>query len=403
MKRIYHKFITNHFKKYEKMLFIMGPRQVGKTTQSMRFGDEGESFYFNWDDSADRSMIIQGTHVVAKHIGLTEEVGIDKMIVFDEIHKFHDWKNFVKGFYDKYHSPTTKIIVTGSAKLDTYRKGGDSIMGRYFKLRMHPISVGEIVDDTLRETEILTHSQEISTETYNNLLQFGGFPEPFIASDSQLYTLWQSTRDQQLLREDVRDVTRVQEISQLEVLAEFIRLQSGQLISYSSFARKVRVSVDTIQRWIQVLQSLYFCFKIRPWTKNISRTLLKEPKLYLWDWSPLKDRGALYENFIASHLLKATHYWTDRGFGTYDLYFLRTKEKREVDFLVTKNEEPWFLVEAKASGRKNLSPQLEYFQKMIGAKHAFQVNCEMDYIDINCFEYEHPIIVPAKTFLSQLV
>ena len=402
MDRLYKEFILNHFRKYDKMLFIMGPRQVGKTTQSQNTGIEDDFHYFNWDDSEDREKIVIGAKRVADSIGLPGEVGKTKIIVFDEIHKFPRWKTFIKGFYDKYHSSDTKIIVTGSARLDTYRKGGDSLMGRYFKLRMHPLSVGELVRPEFEETEIRAQPTPIDEEAFSNLVTFGGFPEPFQVAENQFYTLWRSGRDQQLFREDLRDATRVQEVSLVETLAELLRLQTGQLVSYTSLSRKVGVSIDTIKRWLDVLKSLYYCYAIRPWTKNISRSLLKEPKFYLWDWSLAEKNGPREENIVASHLLKAIHFWADRGFGAYDLNFLRTKEKREVDFIVSKNGNPWFLVEVKSSGERSLSSNLGYFQKLTGAPHAFQVAFNADYLNFNCFDHSQPIIVPAKTFLSQL-
>ena len=161
--------------------------------------------------------------------------------------------------------------------------------------------------------------------------------------------------------------------------------------------------MDTITRWIDVLETFYYCYRIKPWSKNIVRSLIKEPKLFLWDWSLVKDPGAKAENFIGSQLLKAVHNWTDRGFGEYDLYYIRTLEKKEVDFVVTKNGEAWFLVEVKLSDARHLSPHLGEFQKQTGATHAFQVIIDMPFVNQDCFAYKNPIIVPAKTLLSQLV
>jgi len=148
---------------------------------------------------------------------------------------------------------------------------------------------------------------------------------------------------------------------------------------------------------------MYYCYAIRPWTKNITRTLLKEPKYYLWDWTQCADAGARNENFIASHLLKAVHYWTDTGSGDYRLCFLRDKEKREVDFLVSKDDEPWFIVEVKSAMDRPLSTSLSVFAKQIRVDHVFQVAIDGAYVDRNVFDIKHPVIVPARTFLSQLV
>ena len=159
----------------------------------------------------------------------------------------------------------------------------------------------------------------------------------------------------------------------------------------------------TIRSWIETLCSLYYCYELRPWSKNIARALIKEPKYFLWDWAQVSDMGARAENFVASHLLKAVHFWTDAGFGRYDLYYIRDKDQREVDFLVTHQDEPWFLVEVKMSDNKGIAPALSYFQKATGAKHAFQVVLDLPWVNRNCFEENRPVIVPARTFLSQLV
>lgn len=157
------------------------------------------------------------------------------------------------------------------------------------------------------------------------------------------------------------------------------------------------------ENWIEILNALYYSFELRPWSKNISRALIKEPKYYLWDWAQVMDSGARAENFVASHLLKAVHFWTDSGFGRYEMHYIRDKEQRGVDFLVTKNEKPWFLVEVKMSDNKGISPGLIYFQKETGAEHAFQVVIDLPWVNRNCFEVDQPVIVPARTFLSQLV
>ena len=274
-------------------------------------------------------------------------------------------------------------------------------MGRYFPYRIHPLSVGELLDSTLYKDEIKRIPKEISDKRFDALLRCGGFPEPYLKKSPQFYGRWKNLRKGQLFREDIRDLTRVQELAQIELLADILAGQIGQLTTYASLANKVNVSILTIKRWLEILRRLYYCYSIQPWSKNVTRSLLKEPKFYLWDWSIVKDEGARLENFVASHLLKAVHYWTDRGFGTYDLYFLRDKEKREVDFLVTKDGEPWFIAEVK-NGHKGLSKQLYYYQKQTGVKHAFQLCKEAPYVKKNAFTVKTPVIVPLKTFLSQL-
>ncbi len=385
------------------MAMVSGPRQVGKTTLARSIYGERETFYFNWDDFDDRELLLRGGKAIAQHISLDQLRPHPPLVVLDKIHKFSKWKQLVKGFYDKYPGQC-HILVTGSARMDVYKKGGDSLMGRYFNYRLHPLSVREVTDVThIDEHTDIQMPQALPDEDFEALLTWGGFPEPYLKRDRRFFNRWSKLRQQQLLQEDVRELTQVQGLGQIEMLAILLKHQAGQLTSYSNLAKKIRVSVDTVRRWLGVLEAMYYCFAIRPWTKNITRSLLKEPKYYLWDWAQCTDIGARNENFIASHLLKAVHYWSDSGSGDYGLYFLRDKEKREVDFLVSKNGGPWFIVEIKSSMNQPLSASLEAFAKQLNVDHVFQVAIDGEYVDKNAFDLKHPVIVPAKTFLSQLV
>ncbi len=402
MKRIYEELVLTHLKALRQMAFLMGPRQVGKTTLEGKVSEKfPKHFYLSWDNPAERLLFIEGPNAIAAQLGLETISSSRPVLVFDEIHKFGKWKNFLKGFFDKYENQV-KLIVTGSARLNLYSRGGDSLMGRYFYYRVHPLSVAEITSPTLIDTEIRALPKPITDADWEALLLFGGFPEPFVQRSKNFSTRLKKMRRDQLFYEDIRDSTRIQEIAQMEMLAELLQNQAAQSLDYQSLSKKVRISADTVRRWIEVLKSFYFCFAIQPWSKNISRSLIKEPKLYLWDWSLVENRGQRNENFVASHLLKAVHLWNDRGFGEYGLYYLRTKEKKEVDFLVVREGKPWFLVEVK-TGPSGLSKSLGYFQKITKAQHAFQVTFDLPYVDANCFAEHQPIIVPAKTFLSQLV
>ncbi len=404
MKRFYEYIIEEHFEKNRQMLFLVGPRQVGKTTTSLEIAEpKPKHFYLNWDSQDDRKLIIQGPDAVARGLDLEmAKLGVQiPFVVFDELHKYKKWKTFLKGFFDKY-SKKVQILVTGSARLDIYKAGGDSLMGRYFLYRLHPLTVAEVLLPPMRNVEI-GPPKKLDDKEFLALFDFGGFPEPFLKRDPFFYSQWKRLRKQQLFNEDMRDLTKIQDYAQMELLAELLEGQAGQLTTYSSLANKVNVSVDTVKRWIKVLKSFYYCFTIQPWSKNVTRSLIKEPKVFLWDWSLVEDKGARVENFIACHLHKAVHYWTDRGFGEYGLHFLRDKEKREVDFLVSKNKKPWFIVEVKSSENQGISKSLYHFQEMTKAPHAFQVAFDMEYVDLDCFACTEPTIVPAKTFLSQLI
>ena len=402
MERCYEKLMKYHLEHDRQMVFLEGPRQVGKTTISKTAADLSANFiYLNWDNDEDQQFIMGDIENLLTKFDLHQPQKEKAILVLDEIDKYKHWRNYLKGFYDK-QSEILKFIVTGSSKMNIYRTTGDSLMGRYFSYRVHPLSVAELINPNILSTEIRA-PKKLNKEVFENLIQFSGYPEPFIKQSDAFYRRWSKLRMEQLFTIDIQQLTRIHEIAQIKFLASILKNQVSSLLNYSQFSKAVRVSNDTIINWINTLASFYYCFNLYPWTKNINRSLLKQPKLYLWDWSLISDAGARNENFVACHLLKAIQLWQDQGLGEYGLYFLRNKEKQEVDFVVTKENKPWFLVEVKTSNNKSISESLHYFQKMTGASHAFQVVFDLPYEEINCFDYHKPIIVPAITFLSQLV
>lgn len=402
MKRIYDTLINDHLNSDDEMLFLSGPRQVGKTTVSINLENQYPNFtYLNWDNEDHKKILLSGPSDIADYAKINHLSNKKSVIAFDEIHKRPDWKNFLKGFFDTY-GRQVHILVTGSARLDVYKHGGDSLMGRYFSYRMHPLSVAECLRTELSQHEIAKPS-EIPNDDFEALFKFGGFPKPFIKRNNLFSGRWQNLRKQQLIQEDIRDVNIIHDLNRLQLLMDILKQNASNQLNYTALAKHIRVSVDTITRWIQILETFYYCYRLKPWSQNVVRSLLKEPKIYLWDWSPIDNPGAHAENFIATQLLKATQYWTDRGLGSYELYYIRTLEKKEIDFVVSKNNKAWFLVEVKVSNNQKISPLLVEFQQQTGADHAFQVVVNMPYVDKDCFQYTTPMIVPAKTFLSQLV
>lgn len=404
MKRLYQSLFQKHLEDHRQMLFVMGPRQAGKTTVAQLMSEARlKSFYFNWDNVNDREKIIQGPNVIAKAIGLGSLSEEKPLVIFDEIHKFKNWRDFLKGFYDSYPSKCD-IVVTGSAKLDVFSRGGDSLMGRYFPFHFHPLSLAEIVDRGCNlKSEYWPQPRPVKAEDFEALWHFGGYPDPYLKQSEAYSRRWTKLRSQQLFSEDIRDLTRIQDIDRVEVLAEKIKQQVGALTSYQSLSRQLRVSDNTIRNWLSTLKSLYYCFAITPWSKNVSRSLLKEPKYYLWDWSLCLDDGTRAENMVALHLLKAVHYWNDVGLGHYRLHFIRDKEKREVDFVIVKNDKPWMLIEVKLSPNKGISSSLRHFYEKLAPEFGFQVVLNMDFVAKSCFGDKGILMVPLKTFLSQLV
>jgi predicted AAA+ superfamily ATPase len=394
--RLYDSIFSRQLAQHRQMIWVTGPRQVGKTTSCRSLSDA----YHNWDNLDDRRLFLRGPAAIAEKDGLDRLTARSPVLVFDELHKYRQWKSFLKGFFDTY-ADKARVLVTGSSRLETFRRGGDSLMGRYFLYRMHPFSVGE----TLRTdppNELIQAPLRPVEKEFQALWEHGGFPEPFLKRDKAFSHRWHRSRRQQLLKEDLRDLTRIQELSQIEILASLLEERSGQQLSYSNISQSVGTSVDTIRRWIDTLESLHHGFRIRPWTTGVARSLRKEPKWYLRDWAEVADPGARAETFMACHLLKSVEGWTDLGLSQFELRYLRDKEKREVDFVVVKDKKPWFLVEVKKSDTQ-LDPNLGHYQRQLKAAHAFQVVLEMDHVQADCFSRNEPTLVPARTFLSQLL
>ncbi|MGH8210565.1 MAG: ATP-binding protein [Steroidobacteraceae bacterium] len=378
------------------MAFVSGPRQVGKTTTCRGIGTD----YLNWDSIDDRRIILRGPGAVAESAGLDQLRESDAVIVFDELHKDRKWKNFLKGFFDVY-GPRARVIVTGSSQLDITRRGSDSLMGRYFLFRMHPWSVGECARVAVPEAPVRP-PEHIPDADWNALIEHGGFPEPFLKRDYRFTRRWRSLRQDQLTKEDLRDVAQLESLGAMETLALILTEHSSRQLVYSNLSRETGIAVDTAKRWVDLLVRLHYGFLVRPWFRNVTKSLRKEPKWFLRDWSGIEDRGARAETLVACHLLKAVEGWTDLGLGHFELRYLRDKLKREVDFLVVRDRKPWFLVEVKNSDTK-LSDTLGFFQSQTQSRHAFQVVLEIPFAKVDCFGRTDPVVVPARTFLSQLL
>ena len=398
-RRIYDSILETHLETHRQMAFVSGPRQVGKTTVC-RHGAES---YFNWDAADDRRLIQKGATAVAAAIGADKARAGRPKVVFDEIHKDRRWKAFLKGFFDV-HADRKKlgVVVTGSARLNVYRRGGDSLLGRYFLYRMHPFSVAECLR-TDTPTEVLSPPVRISDDDWNALLRHGGFPEPFLTRSPAFTRKWARLRLDQLTGEDLRDLGAFRDLAGLDQLARILSERSSVQLNFSELARDLQVTAETSNRWIAALEQLHLGFTLRPWSKDIANSLRKEPRWFLRDWSGVEDVGRRAETFVGCHLLKAVEAWTDLGLGTFELAYLRTKQRQEVDFVVVRDRKPWCLVEVK-NGATELSPSLAFFQQRTGAPYAFQVELDAPYVPVDCFKHHGlPLRVPARTFLSQWV
>ncbi|KKL48427.1 hypothetical protein LCGC14_2325630 [marine sediment metagenome] len=376
MKRIYKRYINDSVDEdlKNKMVFVGGPRQVGKTTFALTFlsePDEKHPAYLNWDDILTRSSLLRGE--------LPPDEGI---IVLDEIHKFARWRNLVKGFFDTKKS-IVSFLITGSARLDFYSKGGDSLQGRYHYYRLHPFSIQEF-------------SNNPSESDVQSLLKFGGFPEPLLRAEEKFWRRWQRERLQRVIYEDIRDLENIKEISLLELLAEELPNRVGAPLSIKRIRELLQVAHETVERWLKIFERMYYCYRIPPYGSPRIRAVKKEQKLYLWDWSMVPDPGPRFENFVASQLLKYCHFIEDTQGFRMDLRFIRDTDKREIDFVVLKEGSPMFAVECK-SGEKNINQSLFYFMERTSIPKFYQVHeGRKDY------EKKGVRVLPIHTFCKEL-
>jgi predicted AAA+ superfamily ATPase len=365
-----------------KMAFISGPRQVGKTTLSQRIlGERSKGAYRNWDDKDFRKDWIKGPAAVTSGVPLPETAArVRPLIIFDELHKAKGWKGALKGIFDLYRN-RLDIIVTGSARLNVFKKGGDSLLGRYFSFRLNPLSVAELTDRIREDPDSLIaslfvespgKSSKICAQVFRDLMKFGGFPEPYFAADAAFANLWRRGRLEKIIREDLRDLSRLPELSQVEMLTALLPDRVGSPLSIQSLREDLEVAHDTVKRWMDYLGSLYYLFTIRPWSKSLVRSIKKEPKIYLYDWTEIDNEGARFENLVAVHLKKACEYWVDSGHEDWQLHYLRNKEKKEVDFLLTRNDRPILGIECKLA-ETNIDTSFLAFARHIGLKHHIQV------------------------------
>ena len=362
----------------EKMVFIGGPRQVGKTTLAISFlgkdANQKHHAYINWDAVVNRRDLLKG--ILPSN---------EKLVVFDEIHKYAKWRNLIKGFYDLEKSERN-FIITGSARLDYYRRGGDSLQGRYHYYRLHPFSFPEMNTSLKSMSDIL------------HLLQFGGFPEPLIKGNMRHWKRWQKERTERVIYEDLRDLEFVKEISLIEELTNILPSRVGSPLSIKSLKQDLQVAHETVERFVEILERLYYCFRIMPYGAPRIRAVKKENKLYFWDWSLVEEEGPRFENFVASHLLKYCHYREDTEGDKMELRFIRDTDKREVDFVVLKNKRPIFAVECKTK-EKSVSPATQYFRERTDIPKFYQVHLgTKDYGNEN----SSTRVLPLATFCEEL-
>jgi uncharacterized protein len=386
------------------MVFMAGPRQAGKTTLarllSQRFPNR---LLFNWDIPDQRALFLTDPRFYTQ---VRRQDSSTPLIVLDEIHKFHDWKNYLKGVYDEHHE-AYKFLVTGSGRLDLFRKGGDSLAGRYFLFRLWPFTISEVHDRRTRFDDFWRDPLDVTMAeasaligTWRALSSLSGFPEPFLSGRQTTWRRWSASYAQQLIHEDIRDLTGVRDIQSIETLHLLLSERIGSPLSITSLSRDLKVSYNSVSAWIDLLERFYLCFSLRPWTDRIARAIQKERKLYLWDSPRIKDAGSRFENLVAVELYRAVTSWNDLGLGDFGLHFIKDKEQREVDFLISNDREPALLIEAKVNDMRPSKP-LQRFRASLGVP-AVQLVEEADHFRRLDDEVGPLLVAPAAVWLSRL-
>jgi predicted AAA+ superfamily ATPase len=383
---------------------MAGPRQVGKTTLAHSLAQSCmNSVYFNWDILDHRTQLISNPKFF-QEIELKDESR--PFVVFDEIHKFKDWKNYLKGIYDQFHD-RYQFLISGSGRLDIYQKGGDSLAGRYYLFHLWPFTISELSEVNRKHAEFLRNPLRISMakyeqlqEIWSNLANFSGFPEPYLSSRKTTYRRWSNTYSQQLIREDIRDLTGIKSVGDIETLYSLLPSKVGNPISIPALSQDLKVSYNTIRSWLSTFERFFLIFSLSPWTRKIARAIQKEQKIYLWDVPRIKDPAARFENMVAIELFRAVSMWNEMGYGKFSLHFIKNKEQQEVDFLIADGHHPMVLVEAKISDSQP-SPALTKFQTMLKIPAVQLVNQAEGFRKLSIGN-QPVLIAPACQWLAML-
>jgi len=369
-KRYLHKSVTNDLKK--KMVFISGPRQVGKTTLAKTLL-KSKSGYLNWDIPEHRQSILK------------YNLPRCKQWCFDEIHKHKKWKDYLKGVYDK-HGDEKEILVTGSARLDFFKKSGDSLQGRYYHLRLHPLSVAELKLKTQRE--------------FIQLLEKSGFPEPYFSKNKTQVRRWSLNYRSLLVNDEIPQLDMVSDIAKLELMTLRLPELVGAPLSINSLREDLEISHKTASRWLGLIEKVYGIFRLPPLGSSLIRAVKKEQKHYHYDWTLVKEDSFRFENLVACHLLKWVHYQRDVCGEDFELRYVRDTDKREVDFCLLKDQKPFEFVECKWSDNTKTSDHLKYFQKKFPTANFIQISSigKKNYVTSSGIEH-----MPALKYLSNKI
>jgi len=403
-KRNLYKRIWSALAAEKSMIFLAGPRQAGKTTLAKIIAESfTNKLYFNWDISQDRMRFLETPSFFEQVERHDDSV---PLIIFDEIHKYRDWKNYLKGAYDAFQGKYS-FLVSGSGRLDLYQKGSDSLTGRYFLFHLWPFTLAELGSANAAFDAFFRDPLQLNMERHSELRQLwsrlsqlSGFPEPYLSGKETTYRRWSHTYAQQLIREDIRDMTDIKSIRDMETLYMLLPTKIGSPLSAPSLARDLKVSYNSVQNWLSVFERFFLLFSIYPWTTKIARAIQKERKVYLWDSPRIQNEAARFENMVALELYRAVIAWNDMGYGTFSLHFIKNKEQQEIDFLVARDRKPFLLVEAKLSDEQPTAA-LRKFQADLKVP-AVQLISDAKTFKKVSNAHQTILIAPAFQWLSRL-
>jgi predicted AAA+ superfamily ATPase len=368
--RAIYKKLWDELSADKQMVMLAGPRQSGKTTFAREIAakDFSDTVYFNWDLAKDKGRLIADPAFFSKEP--RSSVSSRPLVILDEIHKYRDWKNYLKGIYDQF-AGEYQFLVTGSGRLELSRKAGDSLAGRFLKFHIFPFTLAELsgrgraikdfLKDPLRDFDGAAAGE--TARTFESLWELSGFPEPFIKGKKTFWSKWSAAYGQQIVRDDLRTVADIRNLDTVETLFALIPSRVASPLSMNNLAGDLQVAFDTVKSWLLLFDSFYLTFRISPWTRKISRSILKEKKIYLFNFPVVDDAAARFENLAALEFLRAVEAWKDHGWGRFSLHYLRNKDKQEVDFLIAQNNRPVLLVETKLSDDAPAASLLD-FQKL---------------------------------------
>ena len=372
------------------MRFIAGPRQSGKTTLAKDFlkTNNSTSLYFNWDEKSTRIDFLTNPHFFYETI--KKQKIKNPWICFDEIHKTKNWKNFLKAHFDHYEKDL-HTIVTGSARLDLFRRSGDSLAGRYFLFHLYPFSLSELNKRLiLKETKLdalsfiesrldSTINIKSSKQNLHDLLEYSGFPEPFLKVSSPFHKIWQKNYLEKHVYEDIRDISQIKNLDAVSMLIQLLPDTVGSPLSINSLKEDLELNHETVKTYIKYFNLLYLTFQLKPYSKKQRYSIKKEQKLYFHDWTRIKNPSFKFENFIACELLSLISLWTDSGLADVELFYLRQKNKAETDFLIVKEDKPWLMIEVKLSST-DIESHHYRFSENLGNIPLVQIVLEGDHI-----------------------